>query len=134
MNMDWFDRRGLLKVAAVGATAWVTTVYCQQISALRTRRMHHRQWLLSLEAATMIAHLDSLEGGLEGEGVVMKVKPMDMLLVILAGWINRRLQDVIVRIRVSLVHHTLTIRPRSSRLFPALSSHTRESVMSLASP
>jgi hypothetical protein len=30
---------------------------------------------------------------LEGERVVMKVKPMGMLLVMLAGWINRHQQD-----------------------------------------
>ncbi len=33
----------------------------------------------------------------------MKAKPMGMLLLMLAGWINRHQQDVIVRIRVSLV-------------------------------
>ncbi len=33
----------------------------------------------------------------------MKVKPMGVLLMMLAGWINRHQQDVVVRIRVSLV-------------------------------
>jgi hypothetical protein len=33
----------------------------------------------------------------------MKVRPMGMLLMMLAGWINRHQQDVIVKIRVSLV-------------------------------
>jgi len=36
-----------------------------------------------------------LEGG--KVGVVTKVKPMGMLLMMLAGWINRDQQDVIVR-------------------------------------
>jgi hypothetical protein len=36
----------------------------------------------------------------------MKVKPMGMLLMMLAGWINRYQQDVTMEIRVSLVHHT----------------------------
>ena len=35
----------------------------------------------------------------------MKVKPMGMLLVMLAGWVNRHQQDAIVRIRVSLVQN-----------------------------
>ncbi len=33
----------------------------------------------------------------------MRVKPMGMLLMMLAGWINRHQQDVITKIRVSLV-------------------------------
>ena len=33
----------------------------------------------------------------------MRVKPVGMLLMMLAGWINRHQQDVIARIRVSLV-------------------------------
>ena len=33
----------------------------------------------------------------------MKVKPMGMLLMMLAGWINRHQQGTILRIRVSLV-------------------------------
>jgi len=31
------------------------------------------------------------------KAVVMKVKPMGMLLMTLAGWINRHQQDVIVK-------------------------------------
>jgi len=34
----------------------------------------------------------------------MKVKPMGMLLMMLAGWVNRQQQDVVTRIWVSLVH------------------------------
>ena len=33
----------------------------------------------------------------------MKVKPMGMLLMMLAGWINRHQQDAIVKIRVGQV-------------------------------
>ena len=33
----------------------------------------------------------------------MKAKPMGMLLMMLAGWINRHQQDMILKIRVSLV-------------------------------
>ncbi len=36
----------------------------------------------------------------------MKVKPMGMLLMMLAEWINRHQQDVTVRTRVSLVGGT----------------------------
>jgi hypothetical protein len=38
----------------------------------------------------------------------MKVKPMDMLLTVLAGWINPHQQDVIMKIHVSLVQGLLT--------------------------
>ncbi len=33
----------------------------------------------------------------------MKVKPMGMLLIMLAGWISRHQQDVIMKTHVSLV-------------------------------
>ncbi len=36
----------------------------------------------------------------------MKVKPMGMLWMMLAGWVNRHQQDVIMKIRMSLVHPT----------------------------
>ncbi len=38
----------------------------------------------------------------------MKVKPMGMLLMMLAGWINRHQQDVIAEIRVSLVQDVVS--------------------------
>jgi hypothetical protein len=37
--------------------------------------------------------------GWRGGGVVMKVKPMSMLLMMLAGWLNRHQQDVIEYLR-----------------------------------
>jgi len=45
-----------------------------------------------------MTHPDSQDGRLEGEkdGVVMKVEPMGMLLTMLAGWVNRHQQDVII--------------------------------------
>jgi len=39
----------------------------------------------------------------------MKVKPMGMLLMMLAGWINRHQQDVIMKIRVSLVQDSTIV-------------------------
>jgi hypothetical protein len=37
--------------------------------------------------------------GWKVKGVVMEVKPMGMLLTMLAGWINRHQQDVIVYLK-----------------------------------
>jgi len=37
--------------------------------------------------------------GSKAGGAVMKVKPMGMLLMMLAGWINRHQQDVIVYLK-----------------------------------
>jgi hypothetical protein len=46
---------------------------------------------------------------LEGEGVAMNVKPTGMLLMMLAGWINRHQQDVIMEVRVSPVQVALVL-------------------------
>ncbi len=54
-----------------------------------------REWSLLPGIVAIVPHLDSL-GGRKAGGAVIKVKPMGMLLMMLAGWINRQQQDVIV--------------------------------------
>lgn len=41
--------------------------------------------------------------------MVQKVKPVGMLLMMLAEWVNRHRQDVAVKLRVSQVHLIRTI-------------------------